>query len=651
MMERKRAAVAVAHRAVTVAQLLCTATALSSQSRCSATLEELCGASRGQGKAACDSCLHSEWSELAKVGCSLKTTEQFCGQQPFPPKASGTCVGPGPCNACIEERCAAELKACAADESCAASLACMQSTISDHHVASTPTDCQSVDCIVPCFAQGQSDASKQSTPDPQAVALVACAATCLPQGVVPPAQPQQVHLAYAGAESSSVAVSWITQDNATSSSVVFGPAGGSGETVVDGNSTYYSFYAGETVKKYAQHVYQSGKIHHVVLPKLDPSTLYWYKCGGPNIWSERFNFTTAPVVGRASLPYVFGLTGDLGQTNDSDINVRHFSEDVALDSILHVGDLSYADSQMMRWDTWGRMVEPVAARLPWMVAAGNHEIEKDERAAADLPPGDFATFNAYQHRFRMPAEESSHGLAINGNYWYSFDVAGVHVIVLNAYDDTFEGSPQYAWLEADLKQVDRTRTPWVITGSHCPWYNSNKAHHNEKQAVAMRAAMEPLYATYGVDIAFAGHVHAYERSHKALNNVTVAVGPDPGTVYINIGDGGNREGQYDYWYPGLAGNNAPEWSALRQPQFGHGKLEVMNATHSFWTWHRTEFGEKVVSDEAWIVRADSTRVASGSPQARGLGAAVAEAVADADGLARGQRLTQGAPIAKGLRSE
>ena len=366
--------------------------------------------------------------------------------------------------------------------------------------------------------------------------------------------------------------------------------------------------------------------------------------GVPCCWDQ--------AVGRASLPYVFGLTGDLGQTNDSDINVRHFSEDVALDSILHVGDLSYADSQMVRWDTWGRMVEPVAARLPWMVAAGNHEIEKDKRAAADLPPGDFATFNAYQHRFRMPAEESSHGLAISGNYWYSYDVAGVHVIVLNAYDDTSEGSPQYAWLEADLKQVDRTVTPWVITGSHCPWYNSNKAHHNEKQAVVMKAAMEPLYAAYGVDIAFAGHVHAYERSHKTLNNVTVAVGPDPGTVYINIGDGGNREGQYDYWYPGLAGNDAPEWSAFRQPQFGHGKLEVMNATHSLWTWHRTEFGEKVVSDEAWIVRADSARVAAGLPQARGLGAAVAaEAVAGGDGLARGQRLTQGAPTAKGLRSK
>ena len=54
-----------------------------------------------------------------------------------------------------------------------------------------------------------------------------------------------------------------------------------------------------------------------------------------------------------SLPYTIGLTGDLGQTNDSHTNIVHFTEDADIDSVLHVGDLSYADSLMVRWDTWG----------------------------------------------------------------------------------------------------------------------------------------------------------------------------------------------------------------------------------------------------------------------------------------------------------
>jgi hypothetical protein len=106
----------------------------------------------------------------------------------------------------------------------------------------------------------------------------------------------------------------------------------------------------------------------------------------------------------------------------------------------------------------------------------------------------------------------------------------------------------------------------------------------------MRAAMEPLFGTFRVDLAFAGqrlglrmmvlpldrllanrnqlcsrecheirpplpgHVHAYERMHRVYANKTMpAATKGPGTVYINIGDGGNREGQYDFWFPGEAG--------------------------------------------------------------------------------------------------
>lgn len=42
-----------------------------------------------------------------------------------------------------------------------------------------------------------------------------------------------------------------------------------------------------------------------------------------------------------------------------------------------------------------RMLDPVASRLPWMVAAGNHEIEAG--GIGGKP------FVAYEHRFRMPA--------------------------------------------------------------------------------------------------------------------------------------------------------------------------------------------------------------------------------------------------------
>ena len=102
------------------------------------------------------------------------------------------------------------------------------------------------------------------------------------------------------------------------------------------------------------------------------------------------------------------------------------------------------------------------------------------------------------------------------------------------------------------------------------------------------------------------------------------VSPNAGTVYINIGDGGNREGQCDHWHDGVGNESAPEWSADRQPFFGHGKLLVQNATHAKWTWHRTSNEEKIVSDEAWIVRCDAVEHESQASTGTELGAFAAE---------------------------
>lgn len=54
-----------------------------------------------------------------------------------------------------------------------------------------------------------------------------------------------------------------------------------------------------------------------------------------------------------------------------------------------------------RWDSFMRLLDPVASRLPWMVAAGNHEIETNGAYPGTKP------FVAYEHRFRMPAAAES----------------------------------------------------------------------------------------------------------------------------------------------------------------------------------------------------------------------------------------------------
>jgi len=57
--------------------------------------------------------------------------------------------------------------------------------------------------------------------------------------------------------------------------------------------------------------------------------------------------------------------GDLGQTENSAQTLEHLMANRPA-SVLNVGDLSYADGEEQRWDSYGRLVQPSTAVVPHM---------------------------------------------------------------------------------------------------------------------------------------------------------------------------------------------------------------------------------------------------------------------------------------------
>ena len=55
---------------------------------------------------------------------------------------------------------------------------------------------------------------------------------------------------------------------------------------------------------------------------------------------------------------------------------------------------------------------------------------------------------------------------------YSFDYASVHFIMMSTEHNFTQGSPQYEWMEQDLKNVNRSLTPWVVMAGHRAMYTS-----------------------------------------------------------------------------------------------------------------------------------------------------------------------------------
>ncbi|XP_071721295.1 probable purple acid phosphatase 20 [Rutidosis leptorrhynchoides] len=371
--------------------------------------------------------------------------------------------------------------------------------------------------------------------------------------------PQQIHISLVGKEQ--MRISWITDDH-TLPIVYYGSS-----------SRKYDHTANGTISFYEHLNYTSGEIHDVVIGPLDANTVYYYSfaCGS----NREYTFKTPPT----QFPIKFAISGDLGQTGWTKSTLQHISQS-NYDVFLLPGDLSYADTVQPLWDSFGRLMEPLASQRPWMVTQGNHD---SENITAIPKP----TFKAYNARWRMPFEESMS----TSNAYYSFEVSGLHVIMLGSYTDFAYGSDQYKWLVSDLKKVDRSKTPWLVVLVHAPWYNSNFAHQGETQSVDMMKSMEGLLYKARVDVVFAGHVHAYERFVRVYNQKANKCGP----VHITIGDGGNLHGlSSEYKEP------QPATSAFREASFGHGRFEVVNASHAKWSWHRNDDDVSVEGDSVWI---------------------------------------------------
>ncbi|XLS44338.1 hypothetical protein HN51_001203, partial [Arachis hypogaea] len=44
-----------------------------------------------------------------------------------------------------------------------------------------------------------------------------------------------------------------------------------------------------------------------------------------------------------------------------------------VDSVFHIGDISYATGFLVEWDFFLSLINPVASRVSYMTAIGNHE--------------------------------------------------------------------------------------------------------------------------------------------------------------------------------------------------------------------------------------------------------------------------------------
>jgi hypothetical protein len=260
--------------------------------------------------------------------------------------------------------------------------------------------------------------------------------------------------------------------------------------------------------------------HEVTLTNLTASTSYDYRpyLNG-SAAAPASTFRTAPAPGSGAVTFlVFGDSG-IGSSEQRQLGAVMGTE--TADLALHTGDIVYGtsattgDATWATYQSWFFDVYNWLPRIPFVPTEGNH----DSRASN----GDG---RAYLDLFSLP---------VNGTVperYYSFNQGPVHFIVLDteyAFQDTARRAQQVAWIESDLAA---TRQPWKVALFHRSPYSSGTEHGSD---LAVRSTFGPLFERYGVDVAFSGHDHGYERSIPVRSSTNAA---DHYVTYVVTGGGG-----------------------------------------------------------------------------------------------------------------
>jgi 3',5'-cyclic AMP phosphodiesterase CpdA len=218
----------------------------------------------------------------------------------------------------------------------------------------------------------------------------------------------------------------------------------------------------------------------------------------------------------------FVLLGDWGSGDGSErgivdqmISAHRQSR---LDFAIGAGDNIYPNGSGRHFES--KFERPYAAfikdKVSFYTVLGNHDVKEGRADQCSYP-----LFN------------------MSGRCYYTIK-KGDGLAEFFMIDSTNVDLEQAAWLEEALRS---STGRWKIAVFHHPIYSSGKLHGSD---MALRKRLEPLLTGYGVNLAFSGHDHIYERT-KPQNGVQYFVSGAGGKVRKNGVNLGTtfRDASYD----------------------------------------------------------------------------------------------------------
>ncbi|MEO8699716.1 MAG: metallophosphoesterase [Kofleriaceae bacterium] len=233
----------------------------------------------------------------------------------------------------------------------------------------------------------------------------------------------------------------------------------------------------------------AGRHHRFALTGLAPNTRFGYRIHAGASRSPRFTFHTLPTAGAVLR---IGIYGDVRGGHATHKRLVDHMLDEGLDAVAVTGDMVLHGSDDADWQRFFGITAELVAQVPYYPAVGNHDLGWDGADGSGRA----------EQMFALPAGPPGRP---PGAFWYSRDVADVHLVFLdsNAYDRP----EQVTWLDADLAAARKRGVRAILALTHDGPYA--RGYHGGNSIARDRYV--PVLARYKVDMIFSGHDHIYQR--------------------------------------------------------------------------------------------------------------------------------------------
>lgn len=245
--------------------------------------------------------------------------------------------------------------------------------------------------------------------------------------------------------------------------------------------------------------------HSVVFEGLVPDTLYSYRVGDGNIWSEWLQFRTAK---DKEAPFSFIYFGDTqdGRTTVMPRVIRQaYKTDPNAGLLVFVGDLVNDGLTDSEWGEFCRAGGWIYGSVPIIASPGNHEYRTDDGAA------ERALAKHWMAHFTFP-ENGPGDLA---EHTFYVDYQGTRFVVLDPCSNKAEMYREQAeWLDGVLADNPNR---WTVLVFHYQMFPTRP----DREMKMLQESWKPIIDKHKVDLVLTGHDHVYTRT--GLEGATVYV--------------------------------------------------------------------------------------------------------------------------------